>query len=228
MRREVRPLWLQAWDVVLGLLAVGAGALLVNIVLTFHWTPRTVPLDDGEALYYPSSAIWVIAGLGAALVVAGLRLGLDRQYHNWLLVAIGIGLHNFGEGLAIGAAIRLGEVALGTLLIVGFMLHNTTEGLAIVAPLSSERLRLGRLLGLGLIAGAPIIPGAWLGGFLYSSFWSAVFLAIAAGAIAQVVVEITRGVVAGRPLADLVRSAPVVSGLVAGFGVMYLTGMLIG
>ena len=87
---------------------------------------------------------------------------------------------------------------------------------------------MGRLVGLGMVAGVPTIPGAWLGGFLFSSFWSAVFLAIAAGAIAQVVVEITRGVLAGRPLADLVRSAPVVTGLAAGFGVMYLTGMLIG
>ena len=100
MLREVRPAWLKVWDVVLGLLAVGAGALAVNLVLTFHWTPRTVPLDDGEALHYPWSAIWVIAGLGAAIVIAGLRLGLDRQYHNWLVVATGVGLLTLGTSFA--------------------------------------------------------------------------------------------------------------------------------
>jgi hypothetical protein len=100
MRREVRPAWLQVWDVVLALLAVGGAALVVNLVLSFHWTPLTVPLEDGEALYYPSSAIWVIAGLGAVLVVAGLRLGLDRQYHNWLLVGTGVGLLTLGTSFA--------------------------------------------------------------------------------------------------------------------------------
>jgi hypothetical protein len=100
MRREVRPAWLQVWDVALALLVVGGAALVVNIVLSFHWTPRTVSLDDGEVLYYPSSVIWVIGGIGAALVVAGLRLGLDRQYYNWLLVAVGVGLLTLGTTFA--------------------------------------------------------------------------------------------------------------------------------
>ena len=85
-----------------------------------------------------------------------------------LLIAIGIGLHNFGEGLAIGAAFALGEAALGTLLIIGFTLHNTTEGLAILAPIAKERPSIGLLIKLGLIGGVPTIAGAWLGGFVYS------------------------------------------------------------
>ena len=85
-----------------------------------------------------------------------------------LLIAIGIGLHNFGEGLAIGAAFALGEAALGTLLIVGFTLHNTTEGLAILAPIAKERPSIGLLVKLGLIGGVPTIAGAWLGGLVYS------------------------------------------------------------
>jgi zinc transporter ZupT len=105
-----------------------------------------------------------------------------------LMVAIGIGLHNFGEGLAIGAAVLLGEIALSTFLIIGFTIHNTTEGLAIVAPLAkSGKLMLRRLVLLGLIAGIPTIMGTWIGGFIYSPLASVVFLAIGAGAIFQVV-----------------------------------------
>ena len=144
-----------------------------------------------------------------------------------LLIAVGIGLHNFGEGLAIGAAYSLGEVTLGTLLIVGFTLHNTTEGLAIVAPLAETGAALRHLVLLGLVAGVPTIAGAWLGGLVYSPFWSVVFLAVAAGAIAQVVVLIARQMTKERQLGSLVASRPVMAGLVAGFTVMYATGLLV-
>ncbi len=145
-----------------------------------------------------------------------------------LLMAIAIGLHNLGEGLAIGAAFRLGEVALGTLLIVGFALHNTTEGLAIVSPLSKEKTHWPRLLWLGLLAGAPTILGAWIGGLVYSTFWSMIFLAIGAGAIAQVVPQIGRGMAGGRELLPFLTSRPIFAGLATGFAVMYLTGMIVG
>jgi hypothetical protein len=144
-----------------------------------------------------------------------------------LLVAVGIGLHNFGEGLAIGAAFALGEAALGTLLIIGFMLHNTTEGLAIVAPIAKARPSWQSLARLGLIGGAPTIAGAWFGGLVYSPVIAVACLGLGAGAIAQVVGQISqqinRGAVAGR-----LASAPVLGGLVLGFGAMYLTGMLVG
>lgn len=155
-----------------------------------------------------------------------------------LLVAIGIGLHNFGEGLAIGAAFGLGEATLGTLLIVGFTLHNSTEGLAIVAPLvpgaadggreDSGRPRVVDLMKLGAVGGAPTIVGAWLGGFVYSPVWSAAFLAVGVGAIAQVVVQISRQMASGRPVMRYFASGPALAGLLAGFGVMYVTGMMIG
>jgi hypothetical protein len=87
---------------------------------------------------------------------------------------------------------------------------------------------VGRLALLGLVAGAPTIAGAWLGGFVYSPVWSVVFLAVGAGAIAQVVVQIGRGMARERGVGDLVRSAPVAAGLAAGVAVMYATGMMIG
>lgn len=145
-----------------------------------------------------------------------------------LLVAVGIGLHNFGEGLAIGAAFALGEAALGTLLIIGFTLHNTTEGLAIIAPIAKDRPSIPTLVRLGLIGGVPTIAGAWLGGLLYSPVTAVLFLGLGAGAIAQVVVQISRQMASGRPLVERFATAPIMMGLLAGFAVMYATGMLVG
>ena len=172
-------------------------------------------------------------GIGAVLAVLGL-LGLER----WLaarkgkaasglflayLVATGIGLHNLGEGLAVGAALAAGELALGTALILGFALHNTTEGLAIVAPLGSEKTRptLWHFVGLGLVAGAPTILGAWVGGFAFAPAWGSLAFGIAAGAIAQVLWTIGRHMPSGRGVA----SGPGILGFVAGLLVMYVTGL---
>ena len=86
-----------------------------------------------------------------------------------LLVAVGIGLHNLGEGVAIGSAYSVGALALGAFLVVGFALHNTTEGLAIVAPIAHLRPSLGRLALLGLLAGAPAVLGAWIGAAAFNA-----------------------------------------------------------
>jgi ZIP family zinc transporter len=140
-----------------------------------------------------------------------------------LMIAVGIGLHNLGEGLAIGGAMVAGEVALSTFLIVGFMLHNTTEGLAIVAPISREKPRIVFLVLLGFIAGAPAIAGAWIGGFIASPVASVVFLAVGAGAVFQVVYAIFK--FAGGK--EKFLSGPVVGGIAAGMLLMYLTSLLI-
>ncbi len=145
-----------------------------------------------------------------------------------LLVAVGIGLHNLAEGLAIGAAFGLGEAALGSLLIIGFTLHNTTEGLAIVAPLAKERPSLATLARLGAIGGVPTIVGAWIGGLVYSPVVAVLCLGFGAGAIAQVILQIGRQMVGSRPLGAYFSSAPVAAGLLGGFAIMYATGMLVG
>jgi zinc transporter ZupT len=145
-----------------------------------------------------------------------------------LLVAIGIGLHNFGEGLAIGATFALGEGALGTLLIIGFTLHNTTEGLAIIAPIAKERPTVGTLARLGMIGGIPTIAGAWVGGLVQSPAIAVLCLGLGAGAIAQVIHQVARQMAGARPIMTHFASAPIALGLLAGFAVMYATGMFVG
>lgn len=188
---------------------------------------------------FQGAVLFALAAAGAYLMLETIGAWLKARRRDsagrsgWvlaLLIAVGIGLHNFGEGLAIGSAFALGEATLGTLLIIGFTLHNTTEGLAIVTPLARERRRvpIRDLVRLGLIGGAPTILGAWLGGFVYSPVWSVLFLAVGVGAIAQVIVQITRQVAGERPVVRFLASGPAFAGLLAGFAVMYVTGMLVG
>jgi zinc transporter ZupT len=141
------------------------------------------------------------------------------------LIALGIGLHNLGEGLAIGAAYSLGEVALGTFLVLGFLIHNTTEGLGIAAPLAVDRPPLRSWVALGALAGLPTIAGAWIGGFVYSPLFATLFLSIGAGAIFQVVYELVRMMV--RQSSDELMTATNFAGFVAGLLIMYVTGLLV-
>jgi zinc transporter ZupT len=143
-------------------------------------------------------------------------------------ISFGIGLHNLGEGLAIGAAFALGEAALGTFLVLGFTLHNITEGVGIAAPILKEKPKLIHFAWLALLAGAPAILGTWIGGFAYSNLLSAIFLAVGAGAILQVIYEVTRLL-----LKDSARSkTPALSGanlggLTVGIAIMYATALLV-
>ena len=145
-----------------------------------------------------------------------------------MMISIGIGLHNFGEGLAIGAAVLLGEVALSSFLILGFTLHNTTEGLAIVAPMAkSRRIPVAKLMIMGLIAGGPTIMGAWMGGFLYSPIATVIFLSIGAGAIFQVVYSIGSWMYHTNGSRGLLNNHWIIIGFAFGMLIMYLTGLLV-
>jgi ZIP family zinc transporter len=171
--------------------------------------------------------MWLGAAL-AYLVLAGVDGWLDRRGGGGervaLLVAIGIGLHNLGEGLLIGSAYAIGSLALGAALVVGFAIHNTTEGLAIVAPVAGGRPRVRRLALLGLIAGAPAIVGAWMGASAFDPSVAAFMFGLGVGAIARVVVQIAPQV---RDRAGRVLHPRAAAGLAAGLAVMYATGLLI-
>jgi zinc transporter ZupT len=171
--------------------------------------------------------MWLGAAL-AYLLLAGVDGWLDRRGGGGervaLLVAIGIGLHNLGEGLVIGSAYAVGSLALGAALVVGFAIHNTTEGLAIVAPVAQERPRVARLAVLGLIAGAPAILGAWIGASAFDPSLAAFMFGVGVGAIARVVVQIAPQV---RDSAGRLLHPMAAAGLAVGLGVMYVTGLLI-
>jgi zinc transporter, ZIP family len=220
------------------LLALTVGLLAYLLVDSTHDGLEAAAVVPGS---FQGPALFVFAALGAfiALDAIGSWMADRRRAHatesasGWMLavlIAVGIGLHNFGEGLAIGSAFALGELALGTLLIVGFTLHNTTEGLAIIAPLAKreESIGLGRLVQLGLIGGLPTIAGAWLGAFVYSPILAVFFLALGVGAIAQVTRQIVMQSAGAAGVTAYLRSGAVIGGLAAGVSIMYVTGLLVG
>ncbi len=150
----------------------------------------------------------------------GLRLAYQ--------IAVGIGLHNLGEGLAIGSAFALGETALGVFLIVGFTLHNVTEGVGIAAPVVKSRPSLAHFAGLAVVAGSPAIIGTWIGAFTYSAFWTTIFLAIGIGAIIQVIWEVGRLIYRGQQRAsEPLFTWTTFGGVAAGVAVMYATALLV-
>jgi ZIP family zinc transporter len=213
--RRARPEWLAAF------MALTAG-LLAFLAL--------------EAL---SEALELQAALPSALGGAGIvLLGFVVSYltltylsHKLAalatLVAIGIGLHNFGEGLAIGTSFAFGELALGTFLIIGFMVHNVTEGLGIATATTEERrASYARLALLVLIAGVPTILGTWTGGYVRSDVLGVVFFAAAAGAAFEVVVEVGRWLRTRAP--GGLTSGWVLGGFLSGVAIMYVTGLFAG
>ena len=228
--RSVDPRYVQfLLALTLGLLAfLGVDALLEGT----DFAGSGSQAFGGALLVYLGAGIAYLALVGIDGWLRG-RKEREKGYGTgpWrlaLLVALGIGLHNLGEGLAIGSAYAIGSLALGAALVVGFALHNTTEGLAIVAPVakgdSAARASLGRLVGLGLLAGLPAVLGAWVGASAYNPSLAAFMFGLGAGAIAQVIVQIAPSVrdATGRLLHPLA-----VGGVLTGIVFMYATGLLV-
>lgn len=192
---------------------------------------EALELSGRVASAFQGLSLVLFGVLGTPLLIAALGQWRRRAKKTLsplyvaALIALAIGLHNLGEGLAIGAAYSTGEIALGSFLVLGFLLHNTTEGLGIVAPLARERTSVRNLVLLGLLAGVPTILGAWIGGFTYSPIWTTLFFAVGAGAIIQVVWELWR-LFLRREEGGL--TAPLNAlGLLAGLAIMYVTGLVV-
>ncbi|GAA1952532.1 ZIP family metal transporter [Catenulispora subtropica] len=229
----------------LNAVAIGILLFLLFDVLSHAWEPVDSALSDkphhvGSAIGY---GLLMAAGLGVALcgltrfdrwvakrasrgpgaaAAAELEVGARRPLVARLaslpmLIAIGIGLHNFAEGLAIGNSAAAGEISLAVLLIIGFGLHNATEGFGIVAPMAAvgERPSWGYLGVLGLIGGGPTFVGTLVGEQFTSTAVSIAFLSLAAGSILYVVIELLA--VARKTGLKELTAYGIMLGLVAGF-----------
>jgi hypothetical protein len=219
--------------------AGGAGGFAFALALTVGLLGFLLVDTLEEALELAAAAapalqipalVWLVAGLTFVLLLAaGRRKGrAPAGVPLAASIALGIGLHNLGEGLAIGSAFATGAASLGAFLVIGFTLHNITEGVGIVAPLLREPPRLVTFAALALLAGLPAVLGVWLGSYAFTPHWAALALAVGAGAILQVIVEVgalllRQGAAAGHAWA----SAPTLGGLALGLGLMTATAWLV-
>ena len=184
---------------------------------------------SAAALFQGSAMVWLAALASFLLLMAiGRWRGAPEGIALGFYIALGIGLHNFGEGLAIGAAFAAGSAGLGTFLVLGFALHNVTEGIGIAAPMLKAKPPLWIFPALTLLAGGPAILGMWMGSLAYAPQWSALLLAIGAGAILQVIVEVGSYLLRQNPDRQAALFSPaVMGGFLAGIGFMYVTAAFI-
>jgi zinc transporter, ZIP family len=209
------------------LLALTVGLL---VFLLIDMTGEALEMAaDSAALFQGSAMVWLAALASFLLLMAigrwrGTPAGIALAFY----IALGIGLHNFGEGLAIGASFAAGSAGLGTFLVLGFALHNVTEGIGIAAPMLKARPPLWTFPALTLLAGGPAILGLWTGSLAYAPQWTALALAIGAGAILQVIVEVTSYLMRQNPDRQAVLFSPaVVTGFLGGIAFMFVTAAII-
>jgi zinc transporter ZupT len=224
--RRIDARWLRV------LMAVTIGLLAF---LAIDAVQEGVEVGTEGSQAFGGAALVFVGALAAYLALSGVEAymrdrseraaaaGMGGAYLA-LLVAIGIGLHNLGEGLAIGSAYAVGALALGTFLVVGFAIHNTTEGLAIVAPLADRPPGFARLAVLGLIAGGPAIVGAFIGASAFNSSLAAFLLGAGAGAIAQVIQQLVPSI---RDREGRALDPATVAGLLGGIALLYATSLLV-
>ncbi|HUR85015.1 MAG TPA: ZIP family metal transporter [Solirubrobacteraceae bacterium] len=224
--RRIPATWLQ------GVMALTVGLLAF---LAIDATLEGLDVAAGGSQAFGGAALVFIGAAVAYLLLSGVsawlseRRGSEREAGAGgdrlaLLIAIGIGLHNLGEGVAIGSSYAVGALALGTFLVIGFAIHNTTEGLAIVAPIADYRPSLRRLALLGLVAGAPAVLGAWIGASAFNSSVAAFLFGLGAGAIVQVIGALLPSV---RDRSNRTLHPVAVGGMLAGMAVMFTTGLLV-
>ncbi|MFC3284592.1 metal transporter [Litchfieldella rifensis] len=185
--------------------------------------------EQAASLFQGTALVWL-----ASLIMFGALMAIGRRHREpprglalARYIALGIGLHNLGEGLAIGGSFAAGAAALGTFLVIGFTLHNLTEGIGIAAPLTRERVRWSSWVGLVALAGLPAVLGTWLGAYAYAPHWSALLLGLGAGAILQVIVEV--GDYLRRTIAHegVLVSLTSVAGFALGIVIMYATAYFV-
>ena len=208
-------------------------ALTVGLLLYLLLDTMSEGLEKGaETLgrLRGNSVVWVAAALTTLVLLALGRRGGKAPEGIALagFIALGIGLHNFGEGLAVGAAIATGAAALATFLVIGFVIHNVTEGIGIAAPMVTAERRPSAVafVGLAALAGLPAIAGIFLGTAAVSPYWTAVAFGIGAGAILQVIIEVAAMIVR-RDGGEALVSPASAGGIIAGIGIMYLTALFV-
>lgn len=210
------------------LLALTIGLLLYLLI---DMTEEALEIAGATAALFQGRVMVVLGAFAAFLILmaVGRRHGTPTGLALATYIALGIGLHNFGEGLAIGAAFAAGSAGLGAFLVLGFAIHNITEGIGIAAPILKKRPSLWVFAGLTLLAGGPAVLGMWLGSLAYAPQWTAFALAIGAGAILQVIVEVSAYMVRtnARNFTSLSLSPAVLGGLGAGIMFMYVTAAIV-
>lgn len=218
--RRVNQKWINAF------LALTIGLLVFLFVDTVLEAVEISAALPGVFQGIPVVVFGTLFSLGILLAVSQRRSSSPVAVATY--IALGIGLHNFGEGLAIGAAFATGAAALGSFLVIGFTLHNITEGVGIAAPLTKVQPKLSTFLWLAILAGAPAMLGTWIGGFAFNPFLAVLFLSLGAGAILQVIWEVSKllrrdAQRTNQPAVSWLNFA----GLTAGVLIMYLTAFLV-
>jgi ZIP family zinc transporter len=207
-------------------------ALTVGLLLFLFVDTITEGLEKGaETLgrLRGTTVVFVAAALTAlALLAIGRRGGTAPEgVRLAFFIALGIGLHNLGEGLVVGAALAAGAASLATFLVVGFVIHNVTEGVGIAAPMvSTERPSLAGFAGLAALAGLPATVGVVIGTQAVNPYWMAVCFGIGAGAILQVMIEVAAFLIRRDGSGALTRPAGA-GGVIAGLAIMYATALLV-
>ena len=210
------------------LISFSVGVLLFLFVeVTGNATELAKPVSWGPILF----AVGLILGVGSpALVSHRRRLSISKRptltetaktgakMFTAYMISLGIGLHNFGEGLALGAAYSAGQLALTTILVLGFAIHNGTEGMGISGPISDSPMRARDPLILGFVAGFPTVLGSLVGFVAYSPEIGSLFFSAAAGALLYVIIELLK--MSYSPKNTFV-------GVTIGILLMYVTGLLL-